>query len=207
MSAEPYQYGVDVAAARADDVDRLLLAAVARTAVHTIPSVLDLGCGSGGHATRLAAAGAAVTGVDIQPPPTKEHNTYTYEQADIRTYVADLTQSFDFVCCQRTLHYLPYAAALTLLTRLTAHTSQQLYLSVTGTESLIGRQHRLLTKPVTDRFAVLPPAVQKTFSITAPITVYAQIEVFTLLEQAGWYVENIWTSAFGNVKAVARTSE
>ena len=42
------------------------------------------------------------------------------------------------------------------------------------------------------------------FQIQAPICLYRQEEFISLLETAGWKVEDIWQSAFGNLKAVCK---
>lgn len=67
-----------------------------------VRSVLDLGCGTGGHASILANRGYAVTGVDrseqmltVARRGAVDHGLVTWQSADIRDL--DLDQTFDAV--------------------------------------------------------------------------------------------------------------
>jgi len=209
------QYGTDVAARRADDLDRAILAAVTAAVVRgQRPTVLDLGCGSGGQAQRLAQAGAVVTAVDIMDysAAISAHNAallgaarpIEFVQSDITTYVQNHTIVYDSMILQRVLHYMSYASAKAILLALKPQTTGQLYLSVTGVDSAIGALHPAADAPLPERFASLPASAAETFAITAPLCVYAQTEVFSLLQETGWYPERLWRSDFGNIKAVVR---
>lgn len=206
-------YGVDIAARRADDLDRALVTAVAeQVAQGKSPTVLDLGSGSGGQAARLAAAGAAVTAVDLGPyqdsiAAYNEQLPVTaapieFVQADAYAYLTSEEKRFDFVLLQRMLHYLPYAAALQLL-RTLSERSNHLYVSVTGATSAIGAVHPAPDAALADRFLPLPRDAAETFSVTAPLCVYTHEEFCTVLTASGWQIEQSWQSAFGNSKAIA----
>lgn len=208
------RYGVDIAARRADDLDKKLLTAVtAAVADGCCPRVLDLGCGSGGLAARLAAAGASTTAVDIADYAAEiaAHNRalppasppITFIQAEAGQYLARGTvPTFDFAVLQRMLHYLPYPDARRLLAQLRDRCTQA-YLSVTGVESAIGCAHPAAAQPLPDRFRSLPLVAQDTFTITAPLCVYSQTELVGALQSTGWRSIQVWTSAFGNHKVVA----
>jgi SAM-dependent methyltransferase len=209
----PVQYGVDVGAARLDDLDKRVLAWVVAGVAHgQQPTVLDLGCGSGGLAGALAEAGAQVTAVDIADYQTAidVHNvalpvnahTIRFVQAAIGDFVAHQAEQFGVVVLQRVLHYLPYDEAVSVLETLRTRTTR-LFLSVTGVESEIGQLHLLQSAPLFERFACLPPEGQATYCLTAPVCVYRVAEFRTLLDEAGWEIEDCWTSDFGNHKAVA----
>lgn len=212
------KYGVDVAATRADDLDRALLQAVTEQRTDgLLPTVLDIGCGSGGLAGRLAATGARVTALDVvnhESAWTARNQMLSsnvppisFITTPLQTYLQQLTtaqQWFDYVVLQRTLHYLSYQQAGVALQQLSACTTSALYLSVTGTTSAIAAAHPAVAKPLPQRFAPLSSSAQTTFSIQAPICVYRQAEFTSLLEQSNWQVQQQWTSAFGNHKAIAR---
>lgn len=214
------QYGVDVTARRADDLDKRLLAWVAaRVARGHVPTVLDLGCGSGGLAARLAAAGAIVTAIDVGDygSAIAAHNQtlpaaaapILFTQADIaaQDFATVLQEKqYNTVVLQRVLHYLPYDRAQQLLRVLCVRTDT-IYISVTGSESDIGSAHPALTWPLAQRLAQLSRAAQTTFAITAPICPYTNEEFATILQSTGWTIDDIWTSAFGNHKAVATANK
>jgi SAM-dependent methyltransferase len=201
-----------VAATRLDDLDKKLLAAVAAgVARGQQPAVLDLGCGSGGLAVQLAAVGAVVTAVDIvdyQAEIAARNATVPtgvtpveFIRAAASDFVAKDTSIYHSVILQRVLHYLPYLEALTLLARLRNRT-ERLYVSVTGVESDIGQQHPLAHAPLFERYARLPTQAQATFSLSAPTCVYTATEFKDVLTETGWKIEDTWTSAFGNHKAI-----
>lgn len=206
-------YGIDIAARRVDDLDRKLLVELAADVARgQQPTVLDLGCGSGGLAVRLAALGAIVTAVDIADyqADIAERNTTLLPAAPPIRFIRDNalhfiktdTSLYGSIVMQRVLHYLPPAEVLPLLRQLRSRT-QRLYVSVTGVESDIGRTHPVTHNPLSDHFATLPVEAQRTFSISAPLCVYSADELQQLLVTAGWQVNELWTSAFGNHKAVA----
>jgi SAM-dependent methyltransferase len=195
------RYGVDVAARRADDLDKKMIAYVG---AHNRCSVLDLGAGSGGQSVRMAEAGAQVTAVDIGIcEPFLKHEDVTFVLGDIRN-IAFLTGDavYDICCFQRTLHYLAYDEALALLIYLKKHITKKLFVSVTGIESDIGLHYAHTHKPVTERFSPLSQTDAETFSITQPVCLYTPEEFIMLLQAAGWEIEACWVSAFGNIKAV-----
>ncbi|HWE92054.1 MAG TPA: class I SAM-dependent methyltransferase [Pseudonocardiaceae bacterium] len=78
-------------------------------------TALDVGCGTGRFARRLAAAGLAVTGVDASPEVINVARvlgcpgpgTISYRQADIRD--ADLPGGhYDFISCLASIHHVPF---------------------------------------------------------------------------------------------------
>lgn len=208
------QFGVDVAATRADDLDKLLLA---NLQPYSAPRVLDIGCGSGGQAARMVQAGARVTAVDIgdytrqfaqlQREQGWTPAALTFVQADAVAFVETYAGAgFDLACLQRMLHYLPYQAAGAFLTALKRLVRGELYVSVSGLESEIGRTYAANLSPVHERFCRLTAADAETFRIHEPICLYTAVEFAGLLQSAGWQIDKIWTSAFGNHKAVCRAA-
>ena len=202
-------YGVDVTARRADDLDRKLITEVEKAGECT---VLDLGCGAGGAAARLAAVGAYVTGMD-QYDFSNDFNELVGEcgkfiHGDV-TSISSLinNESFDHVLCQRILHYLQYESAVALLSELIPHTKKFLYLSLSGIESYLGEAYPDKHLPVASRFSQLTPDAQETFGIYNPLVLYTKDEAVELIQTSGWCVDEVWQSAFGNIKLVVHHSE
>jgi hypothetical protein len=203
-------HGVDVAVNRADDLDKRALAYIAdRSGCR----VLDLGSGAGGQSVRMATAGANVLAVDqydftdVFTGLRTEHNLTT-DQLDfsvgdlvgLSTQLADA--QFAITTLQRTLHYLPYEQACSLLTYLRTITTDKLYISVTGTGSLIGDSYPCKTEDLSKRFCELTELGKEMFQIYQSVCLYSQDEFRALLSDSGWTVDDIWVSAFGNIKAV-----
>lgn len=195
-------YGVDVAATRFDDLDRMAL-----EYANTIPraQILEIGCGKGTLAAAMIARGAQVIAVDIENTlRVPETSQLQFIQADARQLPVDIMHKhYDAIVMQRTFHYLPYEDATQLLTRLSRHSGTTLYISVSGTETAIAKYYPALAAGLPERFARLDNVGQKTFSITAPLCLYSQCEFKQLLTDSGWVIDSLWTSAFGNHKAIA----
>src|SRR5579862_4976284 len=93
---------------------------------------LDVGCGDGMLACRLAERCTEVTGIDRDDPmialarererqrartPSREHEGHvTFVAADFLAYPL-AEASFDFVCANTSLHHMDFAAALTAMIR------------------------------------------------------------------------------------------
>jgi len=82
---------------------------------------LDVGCGDGMLACRLAERCAEVTGIDREPrmialARAQEHGRTRFIEADFLTYPFEAA-SFDFVCANTSLHHMDFAAALTRMAR------------------------------------------------------------------------------------------
>ncbi|MFN3188536.1 MAG: class I SAM-dependent methyltransferase [Candidatus Paceibacteria bacterium] len=213
------QYGVDIAIRRADDLDKMMLGDIAaRAARGETPTVLDIGCGAGGQARRMATYGAAVTAIDIidyadefvvinqDQEAIGEQNPISFVQSDILSWLQNNSLHFDIVCFQRTLHYVSYKKAVQVLSNLRTITKGALYLSVTGAGSAIAKAYPALGDSMTKRFEKLSPDAQSTFCITAPLCIYHEDEVHTLLKDTGWSVVQSRVSDFGNIKVVATSN-
>jgi ubiquinone/menaquinone biosynthesis C-methylase UbiE len=84
-------------------------------------AALDVGCGDGMLACRLADRCAEVTGIDRDPrmialARAQGHRRTRFIEADFLTYRLD-PNSFDFVCANTSLHHMDLAAALTTMAR------------------------------------------------------------------------------------------
>ncbi|MCA9365846.1 class I SAM-dependent methyltransferase [Candidatus Kaiserbacteria bacterium] len=208
------RFGFDVAAVRADDLDKLLLEFVS---THKNLKVLDLGCGSGGQSFRLASAGALVTGVDIEDY-SKNFSEYclnnnlnkeqlSFIKGDIRELTKILnSQKFSIACVQRVIHYLTYCEAREFLCELQKYVTDGLYISVSGLDSAIGEDYQAREVNVKKRFARLNQINADNFYIHEPVCLYTKVEFENLLKDAGWPVKKIWQSAFGNIKVICTNS-
>ena len=204
-------YGVDIAEHRADDLDKRVLSQVGLEAV-----VLELGCGAMGLSKRLAEKGVTVLAVDIDDFSTEVpvgQERISFNQTDMRKEldIPNLDSVTDIVM-QRTLHYLSYAEAKKLLQSLyklmkkhstvNCTISGKLFISVSGLDSEIGQDlvegHTSLDK----RFSLLTPAGQEKFFISKPVCLYTEAEFRNLLIETGWRIDEMWVSAFKNLKAV-----
>jgi SAM-dependent methyltransferase len=81
---------------------------------------LDVGCGDGLLARRLAGRCAEVTGIDRDPrmialARARTHARMTFIEADFLAHDF-AAASFDFVCANTSLHHMDFAAALTKAT-------------------------------------------------------------------------------------------
>ena len=84
---------------------------------------LDVGCGLGDFARRLASVAEQVDGIDREPAVigrarelSSEVHNLRFVEADFMTWRAP--SSYDFVSMIATLHHMPFAAALTRATNL-----------------------------------------------------------------------------------------
>lgn len=207
------KYGVDITSTRLDDLDKRLLSLInSEIQLGTIPKVLDVGGGAGGLAVALALMGAKVTTVDIADYKTEVENNLVSAglgrdviqviKGDIAKAGKELADKYDVVVIQRTLHYLPYDLAKKVLTDMRLK-SERLFLSVTGVNTEIAKYYSEINSPIESRWGVLSPVGQQLFSIAAPLCLYSEEEIKTLLSDTGWLVEWSRVSDFGNIKIKA----
>jgi ubiquinone/menaquinone biosynthesis C-methylase UbiE len=111
---------------------------------------LDVGCGDGMLACRLAGRCAQVTGIDRDPrmialarSRAAGQARVSFLEADFMTYPLE-QDSFDFVCANTSLHHMDFAAALTAMARV---------LRPGGRLAVVGLA---ADKSVTDRLAGAP---------------------------------------------------
>jgi len=195
-------YGVDVSTKRADELEKRLL-----NLVRSDDRVLDLGCGAGGAAARLAAAQAVVAGVDQYDFSDRWSAAQgEFIQADVRNLSAVLDDSwFDYCLCNRTLHYLQYVDAKMVLHDLRTVVSKQLFVSFSGITSELATGYTKCHEPIQDRFCKLDLSHQKIFGIAAQLTLYSEAEAIKLLTDTGWHVTWSRTTDFGNVLVQAQS--
>jgi len=210
-------FGVDISTQRADDLDVELLSLISANKNAPL-NILDLGCGKGGQALRMAAhTNCNVTAVDalnlsndihqacesLQVPTSR----ISFIKSDIRNTAKYLHHGYHYIYSQRTMHYLPYNDAFVLLNGLRTHLvkgfNSKLFVSVSGLHSELGNGYADKDKPISEKFALLSQPMMEKHKISSPVCLYTVEELYTLLTVCGYTVEKIYASAFGNVKAIA----
>lgn len=211
-------HGVDIATQRADDLD---LAAIAH--IESIKPdvkqgrahVLEIGCGFGGQAVRMAKAGAKVLATDLED--YSEHvarlssdvseGSVEFLQVSIEDAPKTLgcAESFDVVMCQRMIHYLPWAVAVASLRSLRSVVKQggRLFISASGLLSELGQGYEGKSVALPDRFHKLEEGMATKHAIFPHVCLYTEDEMIALLTESGWEPIKVFSSAFGNIKAIA----
>lgn len=206
-------HGVDIASQRADDLDLKAIAYLQRLASSgSIPRALDLGCGFGGQAIRMAKAGANVVAMDVENYSAVVAESAVKEGVGIRVeFVQAAVEAsptltrFDAIVCQRMIHYLPYQKAIAALEWMYAMSrySGQLFISASGLESELGQGYRAAQLPVRRRFEHLAPEMASKHAIQPPVCLYKMEELTDIVKSVGWRVSEAFLSPFGNVKVIA----
>jgi hypothetical protein len=206
-------HGSDIAGQRIDELDRIALAQVLDLAA-TRPSCVEFGPGFGWQGARFALLGARTHLYDLLPPSrlvsavAREPGIeLVYSQVDLGVLAGVvLPPRIELAFSQRTLHYLPFAAARDLLTLAAGRmgAGAMLCLSVSGIASELGDGYAHAALPVAQRFAPLAPAMQSRHGITEALCLYAPAELTALAEASGFAAERVWLSPFGNVKGIFR---
>jgi SAM-dependent methyltransferase len=207
-------HGVDIAAQRADDLDGMALEHL--RSIKDQARALDVASASGGQAVRMALAGADVLALDIDDYSEAFYSAANsasvggqcrFVQQDITDYdVAGNLGRFDVIVCQRMIHYVPYGVAIEVVQTLkqALKPGGRLFLSASGLHSELGTDYPGARQPIYRRYELLSDAMVEKHAMLGLVCLYSQDELAAMLRVAGMDVEQVFTSAFGNVKAVAR---
>lgn len=205
--------GVDVASQRADDLDLMAVEYIQSVAGQKAVFALDVGCGHGGQTARMAKAGASVIAMDSQDYRVEIAKSLAREgiksgqcfffRAGVEAQ--PVIGPVDVVMCQRMIHYLDHQAAGIALAWLhsLSVSGGRMFLSASGLGSELGDGYPAKDLPVDRRFAQLSPEMADKHAILPPVCLYRPEELAELATKAGWVVEKVFTSPFGNVKLVA----
>jgi len=209
-------YGVDISLQRTDSLDIALLQEVKALKFENL-RVMDLGCGKGGQSVRLASLGSYVTGVDVQDF-SKEiqenckknkipNDRVAFIKCDIRHTLRYLTGDYHYFYSQRTFHYLEYKDAEKLFKTLHEHFVKnfkgKLFISVSGIDSELGEGYEDKNKPVEYRLCQLSQEMRNKHKIVLPVCLFSLSEFRDLLLKCKYGIDEIYTSDFGNIKAIA----
>lgn len=209
-------YGIDVATQRQDFLDgsavRRIKSLIGRPQGATVRA-LDAACAAGGQARRMAAAGALVTAVDLLDygpgilgaADSEGLTGIEFMQADLRDVnLYGKLGRFDVIIAQRFIHYLPFSEAVQVikLFRSALVDDGKLYLSASGLRSELGRDYQAAIA-LTERFSPLSQSMSKKHGIHGKVCLYEEEDMAALLATSGMEAEKIYTSPFGNIKAIA----
>ena len=164
-----------------------------------------IGIGAEDQALRMAEAGARVLlfsdrepfgHVDIVHQPVA-----TFADAE----AALPLEPFDIILSQRSLSPLRYADAKQSVRRYLQRLKigGKLFISLYGIHSDLGENYADGSKLVDDRLAPVTPEQAKRYGLTAPVCLYSERNLFSLLMEAGGAVLKTSTSALGHVRGVA----
>lgn len=207
--------GIDVALQRADDLDQASLEHIAALTTTGQPvHAVDVGSGVGGHAVRMAKAGATVIATDLLDRTDAAaalakangvEDKVSFIVANMLDLAAIKASSQDVLTCQRAIHYLPYAEGLKALAQMKncLKDGGKIFISASGLGSELGDDYPHKDKPVEERFSPLEPQMAKHHDILQTVCLYTQDDMRQALTTAGFKVERIYASSFGNIKAIA----
>lgn len=178
---------------------------------------LEVDCGQGTLALRLAKKGAQVLAVDNGHDGARLKDAARALEIGeglrflrmAMTSCLDTTPlpgaPFDLVVCRSTLSFLPYSEATALVRRLLlmTRTGGRLYFSTYGVHSDLAEDYPDAEQAVRERFAPLAPEIAAKYGIDRPVCLYSERDLFLLLFNAGASVLRTFTTTHGNVKAIA----
>lgn len=203
-------HGSDIASQRMDELDKMSLKQVCDV---QDAKVLDIGCGLGAQSVRFAMLGAKVSAVDIMDSEQtiKNHlvllgikdDAVVFHKKDICSYMDVCSESYNIIYSQRFIHYLPYQEALKLADNLYHHMEEGalVFISASGMSSELSIGYDP-SDSIVKRFSRLEPKMAQKHGILEPVCLYYKEELQKLFVGVGFSTVSLWTSSFGNVKAV-----
>ena len=206
-------HGADIASQRLDELDRRALRAVLDHGGPP-PVCVEYGSGLGWQGVRMALLGARAVLVDQLPCPPLVARlrgmagvAIDYHALDLRALRAEhLPAAIDIAFSQRTMHYLRHAEARRVVESTAARMTPAglFFVSASGLASELGDGYAAAGVPIADRYGPLAPAMRDHHGIAEPVCLYTEDELAALMRAAGYAVEALWRSPFGNIKGVFR---
>jgi SAM-dependent methyltransferase len=210
--------GFDLSAPPSEEFERSVLHdAAKRLRLGDPVRALEVDCGRGELALRLAQAGARVLATDAGHDGTAliaqaraldvaEHLRFLRVPMNGCVDTTPLPDApFDLVVCRHSLSFLDYSEGIALVRRLLLMTKigGRLYFSTYGLHSDLAEDYPHAELPARDRFAPLAPEVAAKYGVTRPVCLHSERDLFLLLFNAGASVLRTFTTTHGNVKAIA----
>jgi hypothetical protein len=207
-------FGIDISAERLDWLDMQCLGHVVEHAGEHLKG-LDLGCGRGRPSIAFSIAGAHMHLIDIEDMSRR----FKTLSAKIPLYGLEFTchdlkfvdpinfwKHYSFCYSQRTIHYLTFFEAVTLLRLVASRMTpgSPLWLSASGIYSELGQGYAGVMKPIESRFGYLSREMAEKHQINAPVCLYSKEDLTYLGETSGFRIAEIKLSDFGNIKEVFR---
>lgn len=205
-------HGADITSQWIDELD---LEAIRFVVSPGIPErvALDLGCGLGMQGIRCATLGCSAVLYDIvdigerieQVRRMLALDKLAFRCIDLRRATAeDFPPRVGVAYSQRFIHHLRFEEASALLSVLSPRlcAKARLFLSASGLGSELADGYAHAARPVEERFAPLAASMQAKHAIRGPVCLYTAAELERLVLAHGLRGIRVWTSPFGNVKAV-----
>lgn len=176
---------------------------------------LDVACGLGGQAIRLAEAGVQVVATDLadfsadvleRAAAADVADKVSFLVADLRFIDKPLAgHTFDIICCQRAIHYLPWQEAVLAVKSLgmLLKPEGKLFLSASGITSELGDGYAGHDLALAERYVPLADSMATKHNIQGPVCLYSLEDLAALFSAAGLSPTTLFVSEFGNVKGVA----
>lgn len=213
-------HGIDVASQRADDLDQACLDFLTGRK-QALPSetriyAADLGCGQCGQGLRIARQGVDVTCIDVVDQFEAAKKAADADDLHMHFHVADMVTADTIVkhrvhavISQRAIHYLDYTEARATVRTMANITipGGKIYLSASGIQSELGQNYPGAAVPLEQRKAKLDIAMAQKHNILEPVCLYSEDDMRRLLSDIGLTIDIIYSSAFGNIKAIASVPE
>ncbi len=205
-------HGADISSQRMDDLDRKCIEYALKLGTESSFSV-DIGCGLGIQGVRLAVIGIDTLLIDIlNVSETVESlsrllgvNNLKLLLKDARDITPDdFPKSPNIVISQRFIHYLRFGEAQSLISTIsqTMQPKARLYISASGLHSELGDGYKDKETPIEHRYCELDSGMAKKHQIKEPVCLYSENDIQTLIEPFGFLPIEIWSSSFGNIKAI-----
>lgn len=205
-------HGTDIASQRMDDLDRKCIE-YALQLNDKVPFALDIGCGLGIQGVRLAVLGVETLLIDILDiSPTINALSTLLGVRNLKLLKEDarnikpnnIPKEPDIVFSQRFIHYLKYQEAENLISTLSMmmQPGSRIFISASGLYSELGDGYKDKELPLEKRYYKLGGKMVEKHQIKEPVCLYSEQDISTLVEQFGFASIEVWSSSFGNIKAI-----
>lgn len=188
------------------ELEQWVLAEIAKRRRSGEPvSAMVIGVGADAQSLRMAEAGARVLLLSDVDAVAHLNITRLPREALTDSAATFPHEPFDIILSQRNLRTLRYAEARASLRR-QLHRLKiggKLFISLYGIHSELGDNYPDGGKLVSERLAPVAPGPATRHGLTAPICLYSERNLFSLLMEAGGAVLKTSTSALGHVRGVA----